>query len=357
MANYDTLEELMNTTDGMTAVRSGTKNDSSTDTISVNIDWFKINGSSISNIYVHGDSKISFNNSSNNNLLVCSRDGASYYVYKQEGTIANKIQFCKVRFSGYTYWSSTSSTYALVYELFLFSNNQMFLNVIQTPTSSSYLGTSSFYSGTTTYSLTIGLNSTCPVRYVMTPTDANCSTWAIQSGIIPDLASTKYLLRSGGLLYTISGELIEGQTTITSEVFEEYGADSAAGVNFDFLKNNEADILWWTDSETPTPPNIVANVSQEEITLRAEFDLSDGNYVGIEKIRLIAIGNLGIRYSANNSTWSKYYSDEDFMDLDWEVVWKKCENTKKLYVEVVLKDETSDVTSIIFYPKINKETS
>lgn len=354
MAAYETIEELMNTSDGMTAIRNNSKNDSSTDTVTnVAIEWFKFNGAKVSSIYADGDSRISFNNSTARNIQICYRDGASYYVYYQTGTLKN-LSFVKIRWEGYTNWSSANAAYALKYELFLFSDNRMFLYVIQTPTNSSYLGTSQLLCGGNSYTLTMGVNSNCPIYYVFEPKDSNCTAWSVQSGSIIDFSLKKYLLRCGGSLYQIDGTKLEGQE-LNGETFTTYGANTLNELNVDFMNENDVEILWWTDSSSPSPPSLSAAVEQEEVTLYANFDLSDETYTGIKKIKIISIGNFGIRYSPDNETWSEYYSDEEFMELDFEKIWQECSDTKMLYIEVVLKDDTSDLTSILLYPIIKRE--
>lgn len=353
MAAYETIEELMNTTEGMSYIRNNSKNDSSTDTIrNTAVDWFKFNGSNITGIYVNGDSQVSFNSTSGKNLNVCNRDGASYYVLYQEGTIKN-LSFIKIRWSGYTNWNSSTSAYSLKYELFLFSDNRMFLNVIQTPTNSSYLGTSTFVCGSNTYPLTIGVNSTCPIYYVFEPSDADCKAWSVTSGSIIDFSIKRYLLRSNENLYLTDGTLLEGHE-LSGETFTTYGASDLNGLNMDFMNENDVEILWWSESSSKEPPSLTATVDQDNVTLRTSFDLSNETYIGIQKIRFISIGNFGIRYSPDNATWSEYYSDEDFMELDFEKIWQECSDTKMLYIEVVLKDDTSDLTSILLYPIINR---
>lgn len=353
MADFNSLQELLNTTEGMTAIRSNSKNDSSSDTISDSgVPWFKFNGSAISKIQVNGDSLTYFNGSTSYGIKVCNRDGASHYVYSQEGTIKGKISFIKIRWEGYTYYSSTSSNYALKYELFLFSDNRMFLNVIQSPTSSSYLGSSQVVCGTSTQGFTIGVNGSKTAYHIFEPTDADCKVWKVTSGSMLDLSEKIYLLRSGGTIYKVDGTPLNIQE-LTSETFLTYGSYNLLDLNNNFINENDVDILWWTDSDTPSPPSLCANVTQDIITLRTCFDLSNERYVGINKVKLISIGNFNVRYSPDNVTWSDNYTDEDFMELDFNQIWQACSETKKLYIEVDLLDDTSDLTSILLYPILN----
>ena len=147
------LEDLLGTTEGMTVIRNNSKNDGGKDTIS-GVDWFVFDGNTASKIYVSGDNFISFNNTTEH-IKICRRDGATYYVYSQAGKLDDGRRFFKIRVGGYTYWSSTDAQYALKYELFLFDDNSMFLNILQAPTNTSYLGTSELLYGTTHVPFTV----------------------------------------------------------------------------------------------------------------------------------------------------------------------------------------------------------
>ncbi len=137
------LEDLLGTTEGMTVIRNNSKNDGGKDTIS-GVDWFVFDGNTASKIYVSGDNYISFNNTTEH-IKICRRDGATYYVYSQAGKLDDGRKFFKIRVEGYTNWNSATTQYALKYELFLFDDNSMFLNILQAPTNTSYLGTSELY--------------------------------------------------------------------------------------------------------------------------------------------------------------------------------------------------------------------
>lgn len=159
-----TLESLLNTTTGMEAIRNNKKNDSGTDAIT-GVDWFTYAGNTVSTIYVNGNNWIGFGASAEH-LKICRRDGATYYVYRQEGELDTGRKFLKIRVEGYTHYSSTANAYGLAYEVFLFDDGCMFIELIQTPTSSSYLGTSSITDGTNTETLDVktGINYASPLE-------------------------------------------------------------------------------------------------------------------------------------------------------------------------------------------------
>jgi hypothetical protein len=165
MADTVSFDSLLNTTAGMTAVVNNKKHDD--DVVSVTgVDWFTYAGKTASTIYVSGNNFIGFGQNSEQ-LKIWRRDGAVYYIYRQEGTLASGKRFLKIRVEGYVYYSSTSSSYALKYEVFLIEGQTLFVNVIQRPTSSSYTGTSSITDGKTTTNLNISVSSTVPISILV----------------------------------------------------------------------------------------------------------------------------------------------------------------------------------------------
>ena len=227
MANYASIDSLLNTTGGMTAFRNNSKNDDGTDTVT-GVSWFKFNSVVASNIYVSGNNWIGFGTSSEQ-LKIWRRDGATYYVYYQIGTIKSSINFYKLRVQGYVLWNSTSTSDALIYEVFLFSDGRMFVNIIQTPTASRSDITNALVCGSTTVSLTIGTNDTCPIYITLTPTDAvNGTGWSAKyEKILFD--TIRYLVKSGTTYYTVVDGVLSALsdvTELTASVFTEHGTST-----------------------------------------------------------------------------------------------------------------------------------
>lgn len=165
MADTVSFDSLLNTTAGMTAIVNNKKHDD--DVVSVTgVDWFTYAGKTASTIYVSGNNFIGFGQNAEQ-LKIWRRDGAIYYIYRQEGTLTSGKRFLKIRVEGYVYYSSTSSSYALKYEVFLIEGQTLFINVVQRPTSSSYTGTSSITDGKTTTSLNISVSSTVPISILV----------------------------------------------------------------------------------------------------------------------------------------------------------------------------------------------
>lgn len=165
MADTVSFDSLLNTTAGMTAVVNNTEYDD--DVVSVTgVDWFTYAGKTASTIYVSGNNFIGFGQNAEQ-LKIWRRDGVIYYVYRQEGTLTSGKRFLKIRVEGYVHYSSTASSHALKYEVFLIEGQTLFVNVVQRPTSSSYTGTSSITDGETTTSLNISVSSTVPISILV----------------------------------------------------------------------------------------------------------------------------------------------------------------------------------------------
>lgn len=165
MADTVSFDSLLNTKVGMAAIVSNTKHDD--DVVNVTgVDWFTYAGKTASTIYVSGNNFIGFGKNAEQ-LKIWRRDGAVYYIYRQEGTLTSGKRFLKIRVEGYVYYSSTSSSYALKYEVFLIDGQTLFINVVQIPTSSSYTGTSSITDGKTTTNLNISISSTVPISILV----------------------------------------------------------------------------------------------------------------------------------------------------------------------------------------------
>lgn len=210
MADTVSFDSLLNTTTGMTAVVSNTKHND--DVVSVTgVDWFTYAGKTASTIYVSGNNFIGFGQNAEQ-LKIWRRDGAIYYVYRQEGTLDSGKRFLKIRVEGYVYYSSTSSSYALKYEVFLIEGQTLFINVVQRPTSSSYTGTSSITDGNNTTNLDISVSSTVPISVLVK-----------NAGVSQEITYEKY---SDIALTSISVSKMTDKTTYyQKELFDKTGLE------------------------------------------------------------------------------------------------------------------------------------
>ena len=290
MADFNGIGNLLNTTEGMTAVSNNSRNDDSTVSFT-GVSWFHFNSLTCETMYYSGNAWIGFGSSSEN-LQVCRRDAANYSFYRQEGTLFNYYSFLKLRWEGYTIYSSTDVSCRLIYELFLISDGRMFLYVIQSPTDSSVLGYSQLNCGGNTYSLTIGVNSTCPISYTFTPTDpATGAAWTAANEMIVVTApyDRKYLASDkSGKFYTVTnGALVEltGITALSAAIFKESGIDAAPDGNLIKALINPV-IYFWQDSADPLPAltAAVTAIPKPQTVLSENVDMRDATILGIESV-------------------------------------------------------------------------
>ena len=127
MANFASLDSLLNTTAGMDVLRNNVKQDDGTDTIT-GVSWFKFNNVVAASLYASGNSWIGFG-ATLEQLKVWRRDTAMFYLYRQEGTIGS-TKFLKIRWEGYSHYSTTDVSDALKYEVFLFDDVGLYLNIV-----------------------------------------------------------------------------------------------------------------------------------------------------------------------------------------------------------------------------------
>lgn len=150
--NISKLSKYLNTTNGMECLVNNIKKGVEVTTMD-GVDWFLYNGTVASKLYVSGYQWIGFGSAAVH-LTVCRCDGAMYYLYRQEGEV-NGSRFLKIRWEGYTHKLSQEEQYALKFEVFLLDSGVIFLNIVQIPTNSSYLGVSFLFCGNQRLSLDV----------------------------------------------------------------------------------------------------------------------------------------------------------------------------------------------------------
>lgn len=302
MADTVSFDSLLNTTTGMTAIVSNTKHDD--DVINVTgVDWFTYAVKTASTIYVSGNNFIGFGQNAEQ-LKIWRRDGAIYYVYRQEGTLTSGKRFLKIRVEGYVYYSSTSSSYALKYEVFLIEGQTLFINVIQVPTNNSYTGTSSITDGNNTTNLNISVSSTVPISILVKNAGVSQEiTYEKYSDLViasitvskmPDKTTyyQKELFDKTGL--AISGTTSTGETVSVTD-YELSGFDSssagtktitvtASGKTTTFeISVSEASITAISVTTMPTKVNYHIGKEFDSTGIVVTATASDGNTIDVTK--------------------------------------------------------------------------
>lgn len=203
MADYNSLADMMNTTENMTQLINNSGQDDNVLTID-GVDWFFFKGTRASTLYVSGNSFIGMGVNAEQ-LLVCRRDTKLWNLYREEATLFGTYKVLKIRWEGYAQYNSQSADVAMKYEWFFIENGNMFLNLIP-PKNGSYLGTSQIVAGVTrTFSVTAG-QQTCVSFYA---TDEEGMDYEIAYEVMDVQApfERKYLLSDkDGVYYRLEHE-------------------------------------------------------------------------------------------------------------------------------------------------------
>ena len=335
------FEEYLNTTEGMTCIRN-TQNDDSTDTIK-GLDGFMFNGVEAENLYVSGNEWIGFGANAEQ-LQVCRRDGKVYYIYRQEGTLADGTQFVKLRWEGYTQYNNTSESVRLIFELFLFGNNDMFLNVVQTPTNSSYYGSSNLVCNGQTTALQICDGSGGGQMVCFRAQDNQGKTWEITYGEYTpmDEFSNKYLIRSGGLYYTVADDELEQVDVVspTAACFYRYGIDEVPNGAL-LVPLTNPDVLFWTnapDESLQMRAELVAYPFPQ--TLTGYADMSSETILGITMLSAEYSGEIDVKLSYDGgSTYGQNMTLAEFLNMDPNTLWQNCQAHKSLHIQFTLHND------------------
>ena len=195
MADYESIASLLEAnTNNMEVIRNNNPNDDSVDSIT-GVDWFTYNNKIVSTVYVSGNTYFGFGENSEH-LKVNRRDAKVYSTWREEGEV-HSHKFLKIRWKGYSYYSSTSPSYLLEYDVVMFDDMSILLHMVNIPTS--------YNNGT--YSLT---NSAGTVTYTVTTENPNVTfTYSLHTNSytaingIQEFYDVKYLIEAAGAYYNI----------------------------------------------------------------------------------------------------------------------------------------------------------
>jgi hypothetical protein len=358
MADYDSIASLLEAgTDNMDVIRDNNANDDGTDSVT-GIDWFTYNNKVASTVYVSGNTWFGFGENSEH-LKVDRRDAKVYSIWREEGEVHGH-KFLKIRWKGYSYYSSTLSSYLLEYDVIMFDDMSILLHMVNIPTS--------YNDGT--YSLT---NSAGTITYTVTVESPNVtfvynSSTNLYTAIngIQEFYNVKYLIEAAGVYYNIAdGALNElSISDLSANIFEQYGVDKIPSV--DLLAGlNSPSILYWQDSSN-TVPLIVANVTAtpvSQIIISEEIFIINPSIKGIagavceyEGSPLVAIsfdGKLSWKYFVGDTDWVTATEDFEGMAIDklatitTEQWVSQIEQASSLFIKVMLMSLEDSVTKIV----------
>lgn len=300
--DYNSINEILEAgITNMTILRNNSKQDDGNDTVT-GVNWFAFNGVVTNNIYANGNSWIGFGSTSEH-LKVNRRDAVMYYLYREEGTLYDYYKFLKIRWVGYSNYSSLNSSCLLSYDIILWDTGDISLHMVNIPTS--YNNGIYSLTASSTYSYTV---STTNPDVTFKKTD---SGFEVSNNIISlKKLYKRYLIRDGSNYYTIENNNLKNITVtdLTSTIFLENGIKTIPDISL-LLTLTNPELLYWNDSnEIPSKGLIV--YGEAPIPQIVEYESQDiSSYTGIERAEILNTKDVLFTLSFDDGTTWKYYND------------------------------------------------
>ena len=278
--------------------------------------WFNYCGFSVKYVVVNGDGQIFFSQNTSSNtyyyLNVNQRDMSSWNIWRQEGTIRRVNQFLRIRWDGYSSYSSKQDAYHLVFDVVIVSNERIYVSIVDWPTS--YANGSCFlkYGGNTSLQTSYAPSKDGDV-FTFIGANNQGSAWTLSNGISePEYPDIRYLLRSEGKLYTVSNgkpkPLTETETSAT--LFQEQGMLSLPSYST-YSSLNNVDVLCWAKEDYGL------SLSMTLKGRRSQMDVDTNDLAVTYPVNRVWItGDENTKYQVSfdsGKTWV-YYEDSSWKD-------------------------------------------
>lgn len=360
MADYTRIDDIVAGVENATQTRNNSKNDEGTDTLE-GVDWFSYNGTVCSSIYVSGNIWIGLGASSEH-LKVNRQDAAMYNIWREEGnlvTLLRTIRFLRIRWSGYTTYSSTDSRFLMTFDVLMFETGDIMLYVADIPTS--------FYNGKFSLGNMSYDKPTVENRYVTFYLQSDGSYVAEYAPIeyAPiDLTIKKYLVRDGNTLYTVTdGSLVEVSGELNSNLFIDNGVDEIPDGTLLMTLSDPEVLFWGNEDIEPTLTATVTGIPYPQIIISDKIHLTDNSITGIESVLATCEGDLIVAVSFDDKQTWKAWNGEQWATLSDDNTGMSKETLEGItfeqwnelytgatgfYVRVSLLDTTQTVEKIVF---------
>ena len=337
------LLQYLNTTEGMSYINNGYNDDGTYSTSGLAA--FLFNGIAASTVYISSNHWFGFGTNAEQ-LRVLRRDGCSTAIYRQQGICSNGLEFLKIRFEGYTVYNNRVEANRLIFELFLLGNNDMFLNVIQTPTSGN-TGTSDLICGSTTTPLTLADSTGAGGGTIVSfyHADELGKSWNIIYDMYEGTGSDSYgyLLKLEDVFYTITdGDLVPLDIdSPTAAMFYKYGSQEKPSENLLTLLANPTIYLWKAGGETQLLKATLKAYPYPQI-ITSVIDMSHISILGIKLLTAQFSGEVGVRQSLDNGeTFSDEVPLSDWLNTDPDELYNSLNETRILILHFVLHDNAT----------------
>lgn len=316
MADYNSLDDLIGTKEGMDVLVNNISHDDDTMTFA-GVEWFTFLGTVMKNLYVSGNSWFGFG-SNTAQLAVGNRDTKMWYFYRQEGTIFDYYNFLKIRWEGYSQYNSTSSDVALKYEIIILDNGVIMLYLVDLPTSTGYYGSSNIATsnGNKSYVLTGGEGTF--VTFIPNEDKTDYDIRYEKYDLLPPFDERYLITDEDGKYYkVVEPETEEGEQTLeeiaveelTPEVFLEYGLEDVPGSEL-LMQLKNPGILYWQDNKEVEILHLSMEVTAlpfNQTVFTEDVSMTDETIIGVEKVEADCDENTLFGVSVDSGvTWLAY---------------------------------------------------
>lgn len=335
------LTPFLNAIDDMEVI-SGSYNDDGTFS-TTGLAGFMFNNLAAATMYISSNHWLGFGTQSEQ-LTICRRDGCSTAIYRQIAETTNGLQFLKIRFEGYTIYNNRVESNRLIFELFLLSNNDMFLNVIQTPTSGN-VGTSTLICNGHSTSLTLVDGTGGGTQVSFYHQDTQGLEWNVVYDTYEenDTYSFAYLIRQEDTFFSYENEqLIEVPIkSLSASMFLKYGFEELPPANVLTPISNPQMYLWKAGGPEQLLKASVKAYPYPQ-TLTAIADMSHISILGIKMITAECSGNVTVSISVDSCrTFSEEVSLTEWLNVDPEELYNSLDENKQLILHFILHDDAT----------------
>lgn len=339
----------------MTWVRNNTKNDDGTDSITVP-SWLTYKNVPITTVSVSGNSFLGLLSTSQTDIAFNNRDGASYDVLFEEGTLFSYYKFFKIRWRGYSRYNSVSDECLMKYDVVFWDTGDISIHAITICTS---YNTGSYHVDGITYSVSDSQ------RHVTFKKADNTYELVNEMIELPLPFDIKWLLKERDLFYTTKNGAIEvvPVEALNAQVFQEHGADEPPAVEDVLLLSDPQLLRWCSGDEYDGPLTATMNALPLAQTITTpQINVGHQSILGISSVVSELVGDVQLSVSIDDgetwqvwlgTEWAQANGDagmlkevvEAITTEQWALLLNGVENMK---LRVTLTDETQSVTNIIF---------
>ena len=354
--NYNSLNEIFSAgISNMTCLfHDSNSYDSGTYAVS-GVNFFTFSGSTVSDIYAHGDSYWGFGTDSYH-LKVNNRDTRMRSLYREEGTLYSYYKFLKIRWEGWSHYNSSGLDYQLKYDIILWDTGDISLHMVSVPVQN-YNGAFEFLADKV-YQFTKPTAASPDITFQYY---AKTNTFDVKYTPIDFIIPFKLLIKdSSGAIYTIENKIINEETGEAEDVLvklEEIELNSLLFKTRGFVKIPKWDlikeldvptVLSWSDIRA-FPLNAIITGTPPKQYIECTADLSDGTVLGIKALNADYTGNVTEQHSFDGENFTDEIPMADFLTSDLDALYSGLTESKTITFRFWLSGDATVKTFVMNY--------